>query len=122
MDMIDKRNMRDKIARSVIKGYNVHYVTQEELDRQKAEEEAKRAREICDRLQAEADADENAKQEEIREAMRRQEGYNAKTKSYSGDYGKEKPTDEVTLSQIEQILNARENEFMKTLQESLDQM
>ena len=37
-DLIDERNRREKLKNSIIKGYNVHYVTQEELARQKEEE------------------------------------------------------------------------------------
>ena len=38
-DLIDERNRREKLKNSIIKGYNVHYVTQEELARQKEEED-----------------------------------------------------------------------------------
>ena len=31
-DMIDERNFREKCARSIVKSYNVHYMTKEEQD------------------------------------------------------------------------------------------
>lgn len=31
-DLIDERNFREKCSRSIVKGYNVHYVTKEELE------------------------------------------------------------------------------------------
>lgn len=120
MDAIDKRNVREKIARSIIKRNNVHYVTQEELDQQKAKEEEQRAKEIYERLQAEAAADEAKKQQEIEEALRMQQSYNATTNAYSGEYGKNMPQDEVTLSQIEKILSEKQEEFERTLEEQLD--
>lgn len=122
MDAIDKRNMREKIARSIIKRQYVHYLTQEELERQKeSEHQKKKAQEIYNRLQSEEKEDEAAKKEEIRKAVLwNDSGYNAATKSHSGDYGKNKPTDEVTKSQIEQILSEKDNAFMKTLQDSID--
>lgn len=47
-DLIDERNRREKLKNSIIKGYNVHYVTQEELARQKEEEERKRQQEAAE--------------------------------------------------------------------------
>lgn len=119
MDRIDERNRREKIAKSIIKRQNVHYITQEELDIQRAEEEAKRAREVCERLQTETDSEEEIKQEDLLEIM--QNPYNAGNRPLSEEYGKQKPEDEVTLGQIEKILTEKENEFMKTLKESLEQ-
>ena len=52
-DLIDERNRREKLKNSIIKGYNVHYVTQEELARQKEEEERKRQQEAAERLRLE---------------------------------------------------------------------
>ena len=120
MDLIDKRNMREKIARSIIKRQNVNYISQEELDKQKAAEEAKKAREIYERLKANAVEKEAATLQEGFDAVKRQQSYNAATKSYSGEYGKEMPEDEVTQGQIEKILSEKEQEFRKTLEESLD--
>ncbi len=42
-DLIDERNRREKLKNSIIKGYNVHYVTQEELARQKRKKSEKAA-------------------------------------------------------------------------------
>ena len=41
-DMIDERNDRERSSRSIVKGYNVHYMTPEELaerERQKMQKE-----------------------------------------------------------------------------------
>ena len=45
-DLIDERNRREKLKNSIIKGYNVHYVTQEELARQKEEEDLQKSIEL----------------------------------------------------------------------------
>ncbi len=115
MDLIDKRDMRAKIARSIIKRQNVNYISQEELDRQKAAREAEEAKESHERLQAE-----DLSYEEDLESVDLQKSYNAATKSYSGEYGKKMPEDEVTQGQIEKILAEKEQEFMKTLENSFD--
>ena len=46
-DTIDKRNFREKCARSIVKGYNVRYVTQEETEAKKALEEAQNQRQAA---------------------------------------------------------------------------
>lgn len=45
-DLIDERNRREKLKNSIIKGYNVHYVTQEELARQKRKKSEKGSRKL----------------------------------------------------------------------------
>lgn len=115
MDLIDKRDMREKIARSIIKRQNVNYISREELDRQKAAREAEEAKEREEHLQSE----DMSRQKDL-DSADRQKGYNAATKSYSGEYGKKMPEDEVSQSQIEKILAEKEQEFMKTLEESFE--
>lgn len=38
-DLIDERNIREKSQRSIIKSYNVHYMTQEEIQEKERERE-----------------------------------------------------------------------------------
>ena len=38
-DLIDERNIREKSQRSIIKSYNVHYMTQEEIQKKERERE-----------------------------------------------------------------------------------
>lgn len=118
-DIIDQRNRKEQSAHSIIKRWNVHYTTQEEMEYQKQEEERREAQKIIDRLGAEAAADEAQKQadiEAIREKLLNEELHNTSTNSYSGIYGHEQLTDEVTNTQIEQILKERENEFQQILE------
>ena len=82
-DMIDKRNERERIARSIIKYWNVNYIprTQADSGMQKQTAEA-----------------ENAQDQTMDPNM--QEDYNKATNAYSGKYGQEKDLDEVTKDQI----------------------
>lgn len=52
-DLIDKRNFIEKSQRSIVKGYNAHYLSEEELAEQRREENAKAARETYSRLRKE---------------------------------------------------------------------
>ena len=85
------------------------------MDRQKAAREAQEAKERQDR----PDVGDLPDPEGL-DFADRQKDYNAATKSYSGEYGKKMPEDEVTQGQIEQILAEREKKFMKTLEESFE--
>lgn len=103
-DAIDKRNLQDQIARSIIKRQFVHFLTPqeiEELQRQRAEKEALLAEEAA-RSQHEEDL---------------KTGFNRKTNSYSGTYGKNRDMDELTKGQIEKILGEKEDAFRHVLDE-----
>ena len=86
-DMIDKRNERERIARSIIKYWNVNYIprTQADSGMQKQTAEA-----------------ENAQDQTMDPNM--QEDYNKATNAYSGKYGQEKDLDEVTKDQIDKMV------------------
>lgn len=131
-DMIDKRDKRNRIARSVIKSWNVHYITEAELQAKQAQEEerlrqeeAERVGNVLARLKEEAEADEAAKQAEIRELLDQQErdraNFNAATNSRSGEYGTRKVEDETTLAQINAILGEKEEAFEQQLQHIKDE-
>lgn len=103
-DLIEERDRKAKIQRSIIKRWNVHYMTPEEL---KSMEEQDMAASIVARLEAEAAEDEAKKQAEIEEARSKAANYNKTTGSYSGDYGKQE-VDSVTQGQIDKILGEKE--------------
>ena len=64
-DKIDERNFREKIAKSIIKSYNVHYISQEDMEQKRREEEQQKVREIVKMLNAEKAAKEEAQIREI---------------------------------------------------------
>lgn len=119
-DLIDERDEKEKIQRSIIKRWNVHYITQEELEEEKAKNDSlKQAEEILARLRAEELEDEAKKQAEIEAARKQSEdNYNATTNSYSGLYGQSE-MDSVTKGQIEQILGEKDAHLRSVIDEQV---
>lgn len=66
-DAIDKRNERERIAHSIVKRWNVHYMSEEEI---LAARKKQQAQEILDRLARVAAEEEEKKQREIDAAVR----------------------------------------------------
>lgn len=137
-DLIDKRNRKQKIAHSVVKRWNVHYMTEEEVRAQQAQMQGQSqeqeqpqnpempASEILERLQAEAEADEAKKKAELERLIEQQEkedarNYNPTTKSHSGAYGRQKVENEATQEQIDAILGAKAEAFEEHLQKTLEE-
>lgn len=119
-DAIDKRNERERIARSIVKGWNVIYITQEELERQRREEELmlqkeeerKKADEILKRLEAEAREDEAKKAAELQAAIAQVEVQGHKSNDTYGTT----PMDGVTQEKVEAILSDKERMIQELIQ------
>lgn len=103
-DMIDERNERERIRKSIIKYWNVNYVPVA------ADENT---HETCGEEQGEYAGDRTSEQEE-----RFDEAYNRTTKTYSGKYGRSDIEDEVTRGQIEQILQEKTNAIRSLFEHS----
>ena len=101
-DLIAERDKKEKMEHSIVKWWNVHYMTPEELaeeqkkeaapemqmDRPKAEDNLSAAQEIIDRLNREAAEDEARKRLEIEQArLDAEANFNESTGAYSGSYG-----------------------------------
>lgn len=100
-DIIDERNEKERISRSIVKFWNVNYVPVIE----KTED-----------VQPEQNFDETAMNDE--ELMDMAEKlYNKATKSYSGVYGSEVIEDEVTKGQIDKILQEKDDVLRKLLEQ-----
>ena len=116
-DLIAKRDRMDKMYRSVVKRWNVHFQTNEEVEaierekRQKEEEAL--AKEIYERLAKEAVEDETQKRLEVEAAkmLNDESAYNATTGSYSGSYGKTPVENEQEKQQIDAILSEKTDVF-----------
>ncbi len=111
-DLIDEKNRKAELKRSVVKAWNVNYIDAETLRQQQEAERMQHAEIVIDRLDSERAEDEAEKQAEIdaayEEAARRErEGYNATTGSYSGAYGQGN-VDDVTKGQIDLILHEKD--------------
>lgn len=112
IDLIAKRDKKIKMDRSIIKGWNVHYQTLEEVEeasrvkKEKEEEEERKIKRQEERLHAE---DENLYTEDDEEHLK--EAYNEKTGAYSGNYGRKPVRDEGQKQQIHAILNEKPEPF-----------
>lgn len=141
-DLIAERDRKLKMQKTVVKWWDVKYVTEDEAeeevkevlknDKQEethvinaaeeypglTEEQMNAAQEIIDRLNREAAQDEAMKQAEIEAArIAAEEGYNPTTGSYSGLYGSGH-VDEENLEQIGSILGEKEADFMRMMNEA----
>ena len=115
IDLIAKRDKKIKMDRSIVKGWNVHYQTLEEV------EEAARAKKQKEEEEARKEAEKEAghRTSEGSDGKSQKDAYNAKTGSYSGHYGKKPVHDEDQKQQIHAILNEKPEPFeyaMATLQ------
>ncbi len=116
IDLIEKRDKKRRMDRSIIKGWNVHYQTLAEVEeearlkRQKLEEE-KALREPPGDTEDDSSTDTAESETEENHAQ----AYNRKTGSYSGHYGKEPVRDEAVKSQIDAILNEKKDAFGSAL-------
>lgn len=106
-DAIDKKNLRDRISRSIIKRQFVNYISPEEMERRRREEELL------------SGGTENGAESAEHKSRRQQDlenGYNPLTGSYSGHYGEKSDVD-LTKSQIEKILGEKDEAIRQMMQE-----
>ena len=115
-DLIDERNRREQLMRSVVKRANVNYITKEELERQQ-EQEKIRAMEEENRKAAAQQAALDIEQEKVKKQQELLEKalYEASLPP-SSKYGMVQPEDEVTKEQIDAILAEKKNEYNKMLE------
>lgn len=120
IDLIAKRDKKIKMDRSIVKGWNVHYQTLQEVEdeayakRQKQREEQAKELDEAYREQEEAvERQDDGQQEETKEQL--EKAYNAKTGSYSGKYGEKAVEDEATKKQIHAILTEKSDVFHSAL-------
>ncbi len=113
IDLIEKRDKKKRMDRSIIKGWNVHYQTLAEV-----EEEArlKKQKEKEDASLLEPQGDDNTQDDADREegletAEEDHAAYNRKTGSFSGHYGKQPVKDESVKNQIDAILSEKKDAF-----------
>lgn len=119
IDLIAKRDKRIKMDKSIIKGWNVHYQTLEEVEKEALDKMRKqredKAKELCKSLgeKEELNIEEQQQLEEAQQLL--EEAYNEKTGSYSGNYGKKPVDDELKKQQIQAILTEKTDEFDSAL-------
>lgn len=97
-DIIDERDRKESISKSIVKFWNVNYIAAP----------YEKEQDVTPGAAADADG-ENPGGEEWSEAA-----YNEATGAYSGAYGMEKDVDEVEQERIDRILREKE-EALKSL-------
>lgn len=109
MDRIDERNNRDRMKSSIIKRWQVRFVDPKTEEKKESEaemdEDQKKALEIYERLQREAEEDEAAKRAE-QQAAYEEAAWMERTKA-DGLYGQKPIESEEEREQIESILNQK---------------
>lgn len=112
-DLIDERNRREQLKRSVIKRANVHYVTIEELQQQKEAEEKERQRsEAATEAALEMKRRKEMEQQELLEKAKQEAALPP-----SSFYGM-KESDEVTKEQVEAILAEKQGALEKVIEDT----
>ena len=117
-DLIDERNRREKLKNSIIKGYNVHYVTQEELARQKEEEERKKAAGSCGTVTLRRSRKKVALELERRREMEQRELLEQAKMPPSSRYGTNETDNPVTKERINAILAEKRQKLDKVIHDS----
>lgn len=103
-DIIDERNEKERISRSIVKFWNVNYVVKP--PRNDADEESRRL------------AAEDAQMNEEAYMEEQNQFYNPTTGSYSGKYGRGEIKDEVTQGQIDKILHEKSDALRNLISHS----
>lgn len=142
-DLIKERDEKEKMEHSIVKWWNVHYMTPEELraaqqtedrsagmpaqpDRmsedarelQIAEDDLHAAEAIIERLQQEAREDEARKRQEIEQAKQEAEAnFNPTTGAYSGTYGTGEVNEEAG-GQIQAILSEKDEALRDLIEQT----
>ena len=117
IDLIEKRDKKKRMDRSIIKGWNVHYQTLAEVEEEARlkKQKQKEEKELQEPLGDAEEDDSPAGAAETETEENQAQAYNRKTGSYSGHYGKEPVRDESVKSQIDAILNEKKNAFGSAL-------
>lgn len=97
-DRIDEQNERERIAKSIIKYWNVNYIPTPKTEEIKTDSEG---------MEDAAGTEYEETLHERDAGSDRDGAYNVTTGSYSGEYGRETVEDEVTKGQIEKILHEK---------------
>lgn len=124
-DAIDKRNEREKIARSIVKRRNIVYISQEELDR-KQQEEAQRQKqertEAAEQLVKQFKDEAKKKQAMEIERLLAEQAVLEKQLETGMDATGKKPMDDVTQERVEAILSEKSKRLETIISASALQM
>lgn len=111
IDLIAIRDKKRKMDSSIVKGWNVHYQTLEEVEEQ---ERLKKQKEREEQAKAAGETEESEDSDEVH-LEDKKEAFNRKTGSYSGNYGKKPVKDAEKKHQIDAILSDKPDAYKSAL-------
>ncbi len=124
-DAIDKRNERERIARSIVKRRNIVYISQEELDR-KQQEEAQRQKqertEAAEQLVKQFKDDAKKKQAMEIERLLAEQAMLEKQLETGMDATGKRPMSDITQERVEAILSEKSKQLESIISASALQM
>lgn len=110
-DAIDKRNEREKIAKSIVKRRNIVYTSKEELERREQEEKRQENREAAEEMVKRLKEEEHNKQAmQIQRLLAEQQMLERQLKTGMDATGKH-PMDGVTQERVEAILSEKSRQL-----------
>ena len=107
-DAIDKRNEREKIARSIVKRRNIVYISKEELERRQQEESRQQDRETAEELARRLRDDEDKKKAMEIERLLAEQKMLEKQLATGMDATGKHPMDDITQERVEAILSEKD--------------
>lgn len=118
-DAIDKRNERERIARSIVKRRNIVYISKEELERRQQEEarqqQMQKEKEIAEELVRRLKEEENRKQAmDIQRLLAEREMLERQLESGMDATGKN-PMDGITQERVEAILSEKSKQLQELI-------
>ena len=117
-DAIDKRNERERIARSIVKRRNIVYISKEELERRKQEEARQQDREAAEQLAKRLREDEDKKNAgEIERLLAEQKMLEEQLATGMDATGKH-PMDDITQERVEAILSEKSRQLQDIISAS----
>ncbi len=117
-DAIDKRNEREKIARSIVKRRNIVYISKEELERRQQEESRQQDRETAEELARRLRDDEDKKKAMEIERLLAEQKMLEKQLATGMDATGKHPMDDITQERVEAILSEKSKQLQDIISAS----
>lgn len=114
-DAIDKRNERERIAKSIVKRRNIIYTSKEELERREQEEKRQESREAAEEMVRRLKEEEHNKQAmQIQRLLAEQQMLERQLETGMDATGKH-PMDDVTQERVEAILSEKSRQLQEII-------
>lgn len=114
-DAIDKRNERERIAKSIVKRRNIVYISKEELERREQEEKRQENREAAEEMVKRLKEEEHNKQAmQIQRLLAEQQMLERQLETGMDATGKH-PMDDVTQERVEAILSEKSRQLREII-------